>query len=911
MNRQILFFLLMPDKNAARRMRRILAEQGRGFGVRVGVWRELLEETRRAFLLPIHSDQAWQERFADALAQVTGFWTASLRVAPEETQKAVEDGLRRVLTALPPDQSRQRLLDAGLPHRGQGHLRDLLTLVAALDGALPADLMILREALAPGNVPLRLIRVTHLRDWPRLDAWQQDLIDSLNRDVPVREEDREWARLLMICHKLPGAAATSSLRDLQDRLFEADGVVTSRDASVQWVGVRDLREEVEVAAGMVQERMRRDASLSPGDFGLLLPADPDYLNQVAAVFGETGLPLAGLTRHPMTRDLGRETILHFLYCRQKPAPAMALAALFTSPLLPWDEAIGLSLAQAVMNGDYGFRLPEDATREAVEVLRLVRETQDTPDVLIRDLKAFLGLLRREGSLERHHARAMAAVAAVVAGIASSGTVHWPTLRSLVLPHPLEDEVETAHSREGIAVTLEHEEPWRGCRHLLVLGFNAGRYPAGAKVSPLWSTVDQATLAALPGVAMDTPEAALRHGRRLFQRQLAAAEEGCTFLISRRTAMGEPLSPSESLVFMQRLLAPDADPEGLVLELDRQEDRLGVTALALADDAPPMPPRALLANDLTLTGNLLEIGSREKGKPRAQSPSSLEGLMVSPLAWLLKRLGAEPQHWVPEAPHVTVRGSLAHQVFEWLFPAGHEVPGEQEVGERVPSLFAEAINREAPFLRAAHYTVERGNLEREIREAALAWRGVLQALDARVLASEIWLEGWLDRQPIHGQADTILKLPNGRLLVVDFKKSSSRSRRERMRMGFDSQVELYRIMLETGGPVGAGQEALRQEIAQAPAADVLYFMMNDRTVLTDAPRREAWGIPNWTVLENNVSAEALALIRNRIGEVSRGLVRLNRPGDEEFFNKSGKVTPYALDVSPLIRLFMPAGQSGEG
>ena len=189
------------------------------------------------------------------------------------------------------------------------------------------------------------------------------------------------------------------------------------------------------------------------------------------------------------------------------------------------------------------------------------------------------------------------------------------------------------------------------------------------------------------------------------------------------------------------------------------------------------------------------------------------------------------------------------------------------------------------------------------EAAIAWRSVLLALQARVIATEIWLEGMFGEIPIHGQADTVLKLPDGRLLVVDFKKSSSPSRKARMVAGYDSQADLYRTMIRTGGPKGEQHAALREEIKNAPGTDILYFMMNDKAVLADTVAVAASRIPGWTALDNDVSVAALACIQERVAEVRQGLVRINTDADEAFFDKQARVTPYALDVSPLIRLFM--------
>ena len=69
------------------------------------------------------------------------------------------------------------------------------------------------------------------------------------------------------------------------------------------------------------------------------------------VFNRYGLPLSGLERGIHQRDVGKEAVRLFLVCLRKPAPIMSIAALLTSPLMPWSMEEGQNYAQAVMDGD--------------------------------------------------------------------------------------------------------------------------------------------------------------------------------------------------------------------------------------------------------------------------------------------------------------------------------------------------------------------------------------------------------------------------------------------------------------------------------------------------------------------------------------------------------------------------------
>ena len=256
------------------------------------------------------------------------------------------------------------------------------------------------------------------------------------------------------------------------------------------------------------------------------------------------------------------------------------------------------------------------------------------------------------------------------------------------------------------------------------------------------------------------------------------------------------------------------------------------------------------------------------------------------------------------------GTLAHQVFEELFQSGQPPPEREEITGRVDVLLDDAIRQHGPFLRAAQWQVERRHLASGITKAALAWREVLQTLGAEILGSEEWLEGKLDGIPIHGQADVLLGLSDNRLLVVDYKRSSANNRRPRMQKGYDSQASLYRTMLQTGGPKDKERTELINYLSKVGQAGIVYFMLNDQTVLSDSVLIESGEIPGWEVMEGDVASHAIGLIKKRLREVQAGLLCLNREGDAVFFEKQAGVKPYALEKSPLIPLFTMPGEAEE-
>ena len=176
------------------------------------------------------------------------------------------------------------------------------------------------------------------------------------------------------------------------------------------------------------------------------------------------------------------------------------------------------------------------------------------------------------------------------------------------------------------------------------------------------------------------------------------------------------------------------------ELDAADERRQVRHLALAVSAPAQPPRELEVKDLAFGRDLLTLRVDRHGQPKPESPSSLERLMVSGLAWLLNALEAEPLTWAPESSNPLVLGSIAHEVFEGLFAPECPLPAREEIPTRVEVLCDEALRRLAPFLRGSQWSVERRNLTTLTCRAAVAWRDMLEQLGA-----EVW-------QPRSGSAE---------------------------------------------------------------------------------------------------------------------------------------------------------------
>lgn len=900
-------FILAEDRAQSRTLKRQLAEKGAWLNLMVGTWTELLAHLQNLFLLEAPPAD-WSVLLATAADETDGaFWRESLKVAPAETLACLDGELQRLLLACGPGNSLDSFDVSALSDRGGSHFRDLAALHDHMGRILPPDLALVQSLLIAN--PARSLKPVVVYDGflqAPANPWQQRLIQHLRQAFGSAHDERLEA-VLQTLHEEKPHVASGSLRHLTDNLFSmAEAPSQPLDGSLQWLAVRDSLQEVEVVASMIQAARRQHPLLDFCDLALLIPNRSEYTQHITSVFGRAGIPLSGLEPSDSLRDLGAELLFYFLLSLRKPAPSMALAAFLTSPLLAWAPEQGHELAQQIMNGKFELKTPPGTGRALTQLLKYVREGCESPAELTAALTILEQCLGVAENMEEHQVRARELNQKLQAAIVPSDYLPWDDLLRLCSPTERQRSLPLALSREGVAIFYEHEEPWRRVKDLFVLGFAEGHYPAEVAGSAVFFESDLDTLKNGLALSVDTASDILVRRRNLLRRQLGFAAERVHFMIPRRDALGGTLQPSQSLTFMAQLFTDVAEADELILELEREDDRARSHGVPCAPQQQPAALAPPVVADLSLRRDLVAMWKRDDGSTYPLSPSALETLMVSPLAWLFSRAGLEPRQWAPEALDAMVKGTLAHRVFEDLFQSEAPIPSAKEIEEQVPALLLQGIREIAPFLLMPEWRVERANLDKEIIRAATRWSEFLQATGGRVLGNEVKLVGVLDDLPLHGLTDTLVELPGGRIYVVDFKKSKSEKRRDRMNKGYDSQASLYRLMLETGGPFEASAELVRA-LEQSKQIGVLYYLMNDQVALADTSGWLPQELAGAYELGDGISLKAMAQIRERLAQVRRGEVLLNHEEDESWYDKHAGMKIYALDNSPLLRLFMHRGE----
>ena len=256
-------------------------------------------------------------------------------------------------------------------------------------------------------------------------------------------------------------------------------------------------------------------------------------------------------------------------------------------------------------------------------------------------------------------------------------------------------------------------------------------------------------------------------------------------------------------------------------------------------------------------------------------------MISPLGWFLYRQGLESKTWGVEDLDVATQGTIAHGVFEDMFcpeNPSHDLSG-------IDASIKKRIKEEAPFLEQDHKRLDYEQLKTSILKSADEFKILLLSSGGNVKSTEKKLYGNIFGIPVAGRTDAILEIL-GKQIVVDYKKSGSKKRVERMKAGFDHQLFLYRVMLDDDKALTA------------------YYTMNDATLVVDEEiALDGTDVFNVIGIEEDCTINASILMEERITELSKGELKLNTSEDNKLWDDRGVNASYSLESSSLIKLFM--------
>ena len=185
----------------------------------------------------------------------------------------------------------------------------------------------------------------------------------------------------------------------------------------------------------------------------------------------------------------------------------------------------------------------------------------------------------------------------------------------------------------------------------------------------------------------------------------------------------------------------------------------------------------------------------------ESYTSLSTLFNMPVSWVLKYIGCLQQGPIQVVSNYKfLMGTLAHRVFEELFPAGTTCKSwtKATVQKNVETILTRLIESEGCVFLQPDRVSEKQILMDRIQRAAWVMVQHIRDNGWTVVGTEQSASGALGNQNIIGNVDLLLDKPDGSLAVVDLKWGKSKYLRENIQDNRSYQLALYAHMLKRNG-----------------------------------------------------------------------------------------------------------------
>ncbi len=871
-------FMLVSDSLTASYVRHQLALTNTT-GVKVGNFSALLDLLSELWLLPPLED-AWKEKFKFAALNFSdAFWFNSLAVDETATLSQVRASLALVLEGVPltwtsSPEAPVRFQKSDHPRLGR-YFSDLSRLWAHMEGVRPQDQM--RAALwltQSHQLPIEPLALHCVMDGEALTPWQKTIVERLQDLTPVVKP--------LLEPDFP------KLKPWHQALLAGESKPSDADHPVVCFSCRDILAECQAVASMIQSEVEQGI---PADkIIVMLPTgQADYVHWLGHYLNQAGILVSNDSRSQLMTDWQTQLIKDLLIYQAQQQPTMQLQSIITNPLMPWTRSKGQFYATRIANNDLK---PLDEIPEDKAFIQLIQHplSSHTPNALSEWIDSILDHCKELAATPLTTARLSGQRQLLQSVLDEVDATDWPTYLSRVLnqwqvsPIRLSDEVR--YRLNAVTFINSDQRLPYSVHRLYVMGFNDGHYEqpnpnAGAIAFEDWQGLtleyQQSSLAyAYPHPQFD--------GTAWFTQwvqSLAQSQQQIIITTARQGYDGSVLHPSRSWLSLAQTLATKLEVDALITPIE------SATHPLLNWHEVPLSPiiRPSLPESYEFNQSLLDkLTALNNDTQRPESPSSLETLMVSPLAWLFSRMGIETREWKVQQLDNALQGSIAHKVFE-LYGKRQNAPISSDLFDE---LYESAVNQLAPFMHQAHWRIEKANLKREIHRAFEVFVPWCKTHQWEIRKVEQKMEGQLWDWPIKGFIDAILHSSN-QVFILDYKKSKSDDRYKRLNAGFDLQTYIYRQLYTQSDS----------------SANIVtgYFNLNDRVMVLDQAIEGSNDIEVQTPdlpLEQQ-SAQAVDLVTERFAQLKLGQIMLNHASEAKEWKSRG-IKVYAFENS-LVKLAM--------
>jgi len=866
-------FILVADALTASEARYALAQRNT-MGARVGSFSVLLETLAELWLIE-SSDLDWGIALQEqALAMADVFWKDSVRVDEPATMAELKTSLQFLLNSLPLGTQPAEISEPA--NRYERYYNDLVSLFKRI-GERPAQDELAEQWLAEHQE----LCIEPLYVYPRLNTerlypWQQQILSILSEKCWLAPEPEKYGFIL----EPTPANESAPVQQFAQTLFHpaADTILCE---GLHWLTCRDHVQEVEAVTSLIQTAL--DKGTAPERIAVVVPQSGDYELWLEKHFEYAGIISSNVRQDSKVFDW-QSSLIHDLFSTLvQPEVPMGLMSVMVNPLMPWSAKTGYKFAEHCAKRKM-LTSEEEIEQTLLDLLQLAPEKTTT--CVIDWLKVIIDLCRKNIHKGLNGQRMKGLLQNIERLLFLYNAEDFEERINQILRQMPVATLNSSENRirylNAINIIQEKEPLPFQVDQLFILGFNQGHYSyrpehTGAIPREAWDSI-----ASTASLAVPTTETSQEYWQKDFTELLNRADKGVTFLRATNNYLGEPLESSETLLDMALCfqVMEDLAPEDLETPiLQSSHPLLRTETIEVYSQASPE------LDDLYFGDNLQKAKLDDNGDTRRESPSSLEKLMLSPLAWLLNRLYIESRIWEPQTPDIRIQGNVAHKVFELFFHEQQSTVNESLIGR----LFDQAVDEEAPFLNTDRWSLKRIKLRDEVSKALNDLAGWCVQLGWQITQAEGEIEGSLWGIKVRGRVDAILS-DGKQALIVDYKKSKHANRLTRLEKGYDLQTYIYKALYQQGNP------------GSSPLSG--YFTLNDSTLVTDQalPGSGALSMVRPKVGLDAQSENAVAFVGERLKAIQAGKITLNQTDDVKEWGKLG-ITDYSTKDNPVITRFI--------
>ena len=889
-------FVLVTDSQSASVVRKKLASIG-VVNTKVGTFTSLIEVLSELWLIPDIEDDFEKKLSTKTLEANSAFWSDSIMVDRIASLSSVESSLRLILSALPLNQSLELLKDSS--SRVARYYNDLVKLFDSTEHCRPRIQLLAAAWIEVADLqPIESLELICAPELLKLEAWEAQVVEKL---LSLRSEQVDSTLITSTLTEVYQAnpEINEELRFLSNHLFKASDLHhSSTPNNIHWLSCRDSLQESEVVVGMLRSAI--NSGINPSEIAVIIPSHSEMESTLPALMNYAGILSSNKqvvdSAYQWELQLVKDCLIYFqeLSDQSGSHAPMSLADILTNPLMPWSKYTGQKYADFCFKGDIKSTLINIGVLEEDNKLLeiLCCDSVSNWDVWLEQIIDCLRFPKDARYASKKECIEVIEELKLYQSQIQQIDLHQQItlLINQIQPKDLSrvnaslDEVQN-----GILVLDESEVLLSPVKHLFILGFNQGSYEVNPSIKGVFTKNNLQNLSILTGLEFDRTLVQQNHIQALLRNNLSKASHSITLLLSEQNFDGSPTQPSATLLDMALCFQPieSIKPELLIAKIKSNEINLPFFSTEIAT-VKAKPKAAIELSDIELGIDLIEINQDRNGNQRTESPSSLNDMLVSPLAWFLNRQGLTSKGWDIQELSISLQGTIAHKVFELQFDT------ESKLNiENYDALFNEAISIEAPFLLKPFWRIERLQLQSEIQKSLIPFVEWCQNQKWNIKETELEMLGSLWGIPLRGFADSIF-VHDKQTLILDYKKSKSDKRLKMLNEGFDLQTYIYR--------------ELYQQMTKVSGINVNsgYYTLNDKKLLVD-------GVPHSNnadidLVRPRVSLEeqsslAIEKVEERISELRKGQIKLNYDDDNKKWNELGIAAEYIFERHPLIKEFM--------